>query len=89
MGIERRAYLKEYWWIRVVYSKSFCAQYISRARFVEIINSLHFSGNEAADKANRLYKVANIIELLNQSFSDAYSPGKNACIDEIVVPFRG
>ena len=89
MGIERRAHLKEYWSTRVVYSKSLCAQYISRARFVEILNSLHFANNEAADKANRLYKVSNIIELLNESFSDAYSPGKNICIDESVVPFRG
>ncbi|KAK5966173.1 PiggyBac transposable element-derived protein 4 [Trichostrongylus colubriformis] len=89
MGIERRAHLKEYWSTRAVYSKSFCAQYISRARFVEILNSLHFADNEAADRTNRLYKVARIVELLNQSFYDAYTPGRDVCVDESIVPFRG
>ena len=89
MGIEHRSNLKEYWSKRLIYSTSFAAKYMSRDRFIEILNSLHFSDNATADKNNRLFKIDSILHLLNNSFYNTYSPDDIVCIDESIVLFRG
>lgn len=63
MGIERRPNIKLYWSTRKVFSESFAAKFMSRNRFIQILNGLHFADNITADKSNRLYKIQSIIEL--------------------------
>ncbi|VDO84695.1 unnamed protein product [Haemonchus placei] len=89
MGLEIRSNLKDYWSTRKVFSESFAAKLISRNRFVQILNAFHFADNDASDKSNRLYKIQPILDMLNEEFAAVYSPGKNVCIDESIIPFRG
>lgn len=62
---------------------------MSRNRFEAILSNLYLADNEAADKINRLYKIAEFMEKFNGNCQNAYRPGKDACIDESLVPFRG
>uniref|UniRef100_A0A7I4Y4Y7 DDE_Tnp_1_7 domain-containing protein n=1 Tax=Haemonchus contortus TaxID=6289 RepID=A0A7I4Y4Y7_HAECO len=89
MELEIRSNLKDYWSTRKVFSESFAAKLISRNRFVQILNAFHFADNDAPDKSNRLYKIQPILDMLNEEFAAVYSPGKNVCIDESMIPFRG
>nr|CDJ87617.1 piggyBac transposable element-derived protein [Haemonchus contortus] len=89
MGLEIRSNLEDYWNTRKVFSGSFAAKLISRNRFVQILNAFHFADNDAPDKSNRLYKIQPILDMLNEEFAAVYSPGKNVCIDESMIPFRG
>uniref|UniRef100_A0A0N4VRW7 DDE_Tnp_1_7 domain-containing protein n=1 Tax=Haemonchus placei TaxID=6290 RepID=A0A0N4VRW7_HAEPC len=43
MNIEKRSVLKEYWSTRIIYSGSFAARLMTRYRFIETLNSLHFA----------------------------------------------
>ncbi|XGW12575.1 hypothetical protein V3C99_013338, partial [Haemonchus contortus] len=70
MSIEKRSSLKEYWSTRVIYSGSFAARLMTRNRFIEILNSLHFADNDTSDKSNRLYKVQPVIDSMNKAFGD-------------------
>ncbi|XGW19881.1 hypothetical protein V3C99_003598 [Haemonchus contortus] len=88
MSIEKRSSLKEYWSTRVIYSGSLAARLMTRNRFIEILNSLHFADNDTSDKSNRLYKVQPVIDSMNKAFGDVYKPEKDICIDETMVPFR-
>ena len=60
-----------------------CGQYVgneedifnvmSRSRFEEILQNLHFSDNTKDDKSDKGYKVRSLINHFNQSFSECVS----------------
>lgn len=54
IGIEKRPNIKDYWPTRAMISMSFASKHMSRNRFVEILNSLHFADNATVDQSNRL-----------------------------------
>ncbi|EPB72468.1 hypothetical protein ANCCEY_08435 [Ancylostoma ceylanicum] len=89
MGIERRPDLKDYWSSRRVFSQSFAAKYMTRNRFVQILNSLHFVDTSNADKSDRLSKIDAVVKILKRAFAEVYKPGREVCIDESMIPFRG
>ncbi|EPB70826.1 hypothetical protein ANCCEY_10085 [Ancylostoma ceylanicum] len=87
MGIERRPNLKDYWSTRQVFSQSLAAEYMTR--FVQILNSLHFVDNSNADKSDRLNKTDAVMKILNRTFAEVHKLGREVCIDESMIPFRG
>ncbi|EYC43082.1 hypothetical protein Y032_0504g2648 [Ancylostoma ceylanicum] len=52
------------------------------------MTSLHLCDN-ASDGTDRLYKISEFLRLLNKACQDSFRPGKEVCVDESVVPFRG
>ncbi|KIH63173.1 hypothetical protein ANCDUO_06526 [Ancylostoma duodenale] len=56
---------------------------------VQILDSLDFVDNSNADESNRLNKIDAVVKILNQTFAEVYKPGREVCIDESMVPFRG
>lgn len=62
---------------------------MSRNRFEILLQMLHFSENDDANKCDRLYRVRNLLDIMNENFKKHYTPGEDLCIDESVVPFRG
>jgi len=38
---------------------------------------------------DRLWKIRDLFEILNDTFSKFYDPSKNLAIDEVIVPFKG
>ncbi|CAJ0588726.1 unnamed protein product [Cylicocyclus nassatus] len=68
---------------------SIAGDFMTRERFEEIQRHLHFADNAATDRTNKLYKLQPILDYLNTRFQAMYKPGKELCIDESMVPFRG
>ena len=44
---------------------------MTRNRFMNILQNLHFTDNQTADKSVKAYKMRNIINHLNKAFQDA------------------
>ena len=40
-------------------------------------------------KNDRIFKIRDLINLLNENFAKNATPPRNVCIDETLVPFRG
>ena len=61
---------------------------MSRERFQLIMRFLHF-GNKPDFVGDRLGKVRLLLHHINDTMSELYVPGKDLCIDESMMLFRG
>lgn len=59
-----------------------------RARFEELLRSLHLWDNTAPD-GDKLYIMRAFVEIFNANCERIYRPGKEVVIDEYLAPFRG
>ena len=90
MGLVHMPKLRDYWSTRAgLVAHSIAGSVMSRKRFETLLVCLHFANNDEINITNRLYKILPIIEGFNKSFDRMYKPGKELCIDESLVPFRG
>ena len=67
---------------------------MKRDRYIHIRHYLHFTDNrnepDRADESfDRLWKIRDLFEILNATFSKFYNPSKNLAIDKVIVPFKG
>ncbi|CAH1384290.1 unnamed protein product [Tenebrio molitor] len=66
---------------------------MNRNRFEQLLTTLHFNDNEVADnqdqEIDKLHKIRPLMQKLLTRFQDVVNPGRNVCIDETMVPFRG
>jgi len=62
---------------------------MSRNRFELLLRFLHFTNNQTANTNDRLYKIRELFDILNQNFSKYYDLDEDICINESLVPFRG
>jgi hypothetical protein len=66
---------------------------MNRNHFEQLLTMLHFNDNEAADnqdqEIDRIHKIRPLMQKLLTRFQDVVNPGRNVCIDETMVPFRG
>lgn len=60
---------------------------MARDRYTSILAMLHFSDNR--QPVGRLKKLQAILEPLRKAFKNAYTPGRNLCIDESLLLFKG
>lgn len=91
MGLNRLPYLHMYWSKDSMFRNEFIANIMTRDRFLLLLRYIHFCDNEDEnlDKSNRLFKVENVIKLVNANFKKVLTLGKKLVIDETMVPFRG
>lgn len=90
MGIMKLPTLRDYWSGDTVFGgRPICAAVMPRARFESLLSNIHLADNATADRTDRLYKVTEFIRKFNQRCQEVYSPGKEVCIDESLIPFRG
>ena len=90
MGIVRLPSLRDYWSSRTVFGgSSLAGKVMTQTRFEKILGNLHLADNSSYDQKNRLYKISAFVQLLNNAFQNAFRPGREVCIDESLVPFRG
>jgi len=62
--------------------------------YLHILCVLHFQGNsnepDVTDKnSDRLWKMWNLFEIVNKTFSNFYSSYERLAVDEIIVLFEG
>lgn len=89
MGLVRLPKLTYYWSKDKILGQTFPSTIMSRNRFEIILQYLHFSNNETANKSDRIFKMRPIIDMVNITFQKYYSPKEDICVDESQVPFRG
>jgi hypothetical protein len=67
---------------------------MTRDRFLHILRHLHFADNENAIDSNdpkydTQWKIRQIFDILNDTFSTYYAPTEHLAVDEVIVPFKG
>ncbi|XP_017462825.1 PREDICTED: piggyBac transposable element-derived protein 4-like, partial [Rhagoletis zephyria] len=93
MACNKKHELKEYWTIdpeNPCSSGEKVNQVMKYYRFCDIHKYLHFSDNEdALSIGDKMSKVKQLVDELNKNFAKYYSPGRNICIDESLIPWYG
>lgn len=89
MGIKKLPEIKCYWQHPKLYKNDFIPSVMSRNRFQILLRMLHFFDERAANREDRLYKIAPFLALMNGIFKEQASPGEYLVIDESLGPFRG
>lgn len=62
---------------------------MTRYRFINILQNLHFSDNQTADKSDKPYNVLTVTNHLNKAFQDVISDSKRQLFDEHITQFKG
>lgn len=88
MGLNTRPSIASYWSTDVLY-KNQVSQVLSRNRFEMLLRMIHFSDPENNINNDRLYKIRHVLDILNTSFQQIYTIGKEMVIDESMIPWRG
>ena len=90
MGIKNLPSFHDYWSaIRFLGDPEVRAQ-MTRDRFDAITTHLHFADNDdprAAD--DRMWKLRPVIDTLETTFRDVYTPGRQIAVDESLFRYRG
>lgn len=94
MGHVEKDSIQEYWSTDELVETPIFRKVMPRDRFKMILKFLHFSNN--SDKLNRdnpfydrLWKIREIFDMINESYKEAYNPAENLAIDEVIVKFKG
>jgi len=85
--------LTDYWSkLDQVYTPFYDTMMISD-RYLHIVRYLHFTDDRkelvGQKKFDRLWKIRDLFEILNDIFSRFYNPSENLAIDEVIVTFKG
>ena len=89
MSINKLPTIKSYWECGQYVGNEGIRNVMSRSRFEDILQNLHFSDNTKDDKSDKGYKVRSLINHFNQSFSECVSDDCTQSIDEHMVKFTG
>ena len=94
MGHCKRDELTKYWSRAYNYHTIFYGDCMKRDRFHHILRYLHFTDNEnepdmTDQNSDRLWKMRNLFEILNEKFSKFYNPSEHLAVDEVIVKYEG
>ena len=78
-----------YWSVDSYLSSDCVRNAMTRSRFMNIHQNLHFTDNKTADISDKAYKIRIVINHLNDAFQDAMSDAKRQSIDEHKTKFKG
>ena len=94
VGHDQRDCLKDYWSREEQYFTPFYSKTMVRDRFFHILRFLHFKNNDNPPNRDdphydRLWKIRNIFDTLNNKFYELYNPTEHLAVDEVIVLFKG
>ena len=94
MGHGVRDKLTDYWATVDQQYTLFYSTVMKRDQYIHILCYLHFTDNrnepDKADKNfDRLWKIQNLFEILNATFSKFYNALESLAIDEVIVSYKG
>ena len=92
MGVVVKKSMKDYWCKRAATKTPFFPEVFSRKRFLQILRALHFVDNSSVPpgpRSDRLWKIRPAFDFLVDRFSSIFMPGKNLCIDESLLLWKG
>lgn len=89
MGLLQVPQLRDYWSKSIVYQNKI-PTVMSRNRFENILGMFHTTDNDRQRNVDdRLYKISDVLNMIQSKFQEAYTPEDVVCIDESNVTFRG
>jgi len=93
MGHDQRDCLKDYWSREQQYFTPFYSNTMVRDRFFHILRFLHFENNDNPlnhddPHYDRLWKIRNVSDTLNNKFYELYNPTEHLAVDEVIVLFK-
>ena len=93
MGNCIRDKLTDYWATTNQFHTSFYSSAMRRDRYFLILCFLYFTDNKnepdmTDENSDWLWKMQNLFEILNQKFSQFYSPSEHLAIDEVSVLYN-
>lgn len=88
MGLNKVPHFHDYWSKKSIYRNEYICSLMGRDRFILLLKFWHFS-DERNDTEDRLYKIRQILNMLNNRFRHILTPGKFIVIDESMIPWRG
>lgn len=88
MGLVKKGTLSDYWSTDLLLDTPCFRSIMSRTRFLDILSFQHFSNN-CDENQDNLRKIRNMVNFLRKKFSTFYNPGKNLCIDESLMLWKG
>jgi len=93
MGLDQRDCLKYYWSREEQYFTPFYSNTMVRDRFFLILRFLHLENNYNPPNCDdphydRLWKISNISDTLNNKFYKLYNPTGHLAVDEVIVLFK-
>lgn len=89
MGQVKKHAREEYWSTDSIISTPIFSETMSRNRFTQIWNFLHFSNNLTKNSEDRLHKITPIMEYFRNKFINTYYPVQELSLDETMMPWRG
>uniref|UniRef100_A0A8C5PK49 PiggyBac transposable element-derived protein domain-containing protein n=1 Tax=Leptobrachium leishanense TaxID=445787 RepID=A0A8C5PK49_9ANUR len=94
MGIIKKPSIRSYWSSSPICSTPIYPQSMSRRRYENILRFMHFSDNSLCPprehpQFDRLYKICPLITHFAARFPEAYTPGRNICVDESLMKYKG
>jgi hypothetical protein len=94
MDHDQRDCLKDYWGREEQYLTPFYYNTLVRDRFFHILRFLHFQKNHNPPNRDdphydRLWKIRNIFETLNNTSHELRNPTEHLAVDEVIVLFHG
>lgn len=89
MSQVKKSKLHMYWSKRNIINTPIFANTMPRDRFFDISSFLHFTDNEIINKNDRIRKIRNLVDYLNNTFSNLYTPNNEVSIDESLMKFKG
>ena len=95
MGIVYKPSIHMYWSIDELYATPVFSELMPRDRFRLIMKFFHINDNDNpdynphAEDRDRLYKIRPFLDMIHQRFRNVYSPGREICVDESLVLFKG
>ncbi|XP_047486587.1 piggyBac transposable element-derived protein 4-like [Penaeus chinensis] len=90
MGVQPRPSYRHYWCDNPLLNSSVSRQTMTRDRYDLLTANLHFSDNEdpaAAD--DRLWKLRPVMDTLQRTFKEVFTPEENIAVDESLWAYRG
>jgi len=93
MGIVFKPRLAMYWSTDELYETGIFGKSMARDRFMLLLRFLHFVNNDTIDpkdpNRDRLAKIRNVMNLLRRRFATVFAPGRDLCVDESLLLFKG
>ena len=89
MGLNGKADLESYWSTDDVLQIPFYSKVMTRDRFLLILSNLHISDNNNRAVDDPLAKVRPFLSMIQRTFIDVYTPGRDISFDEATCPWKG
>ena len=94
MGFDKKARWRQYWSKDPLLSTPAFPAILDRNRYEMIMKFFHFSDNSMepprdSPMRDRIFKIRPLVNHFTETFSRAYTPLQNICIDESLLLYKG